>query len=43
LIHGFELTSDERRDLLAFLESLTDSAFVANPAFADPWEPSQRE
>jgi cytochrome c peroxidase len=43
LIHGFELTNDERRDLLAFLESLTDSAFIANPAFADPWETPQQE
>ncbi|HTU57829.1 MAG TPA: di-heme enzyme [Polyangiales bacterium] len=43
LIHGFELTDDERKDLLAFLESLTDSGFVANPAFADPWTQSDKQ
>ena len=37
LIHGFEITAEERADLTAFLESLTDQGFVANPAFADPW------
>jgi cytochrome c peroxidase len=37
LIHGFELSTSERRDLIAFLESLTDQTFVTNPGFADPW------
>jgi cytochrome c peroxidase len=37
LIHGFEITAEERRDLLAFLDSLTDATFIANPAFSDPW------
>ncbi len=36
-INGFELTADERRDLLAFLHSLTDSTFITDPRFADPW------
>jgi cytochrome c peroxidase len=34
---GFELTEAEREDVIAFLESLTDDAFLENPAFADPW------
>lgn len=34
---GFVLEDEERRDLLAFLESLTDPGFLTNPAFADPW------
>ena len=41
LIHGFELTGEERQDLLAFLESLTDQAFISNLAFADPWQPAE--
>jgi cytochrome c peroxidase len=35
-IHPLELGADEQRDLRAFLESLTDQAFLENPAFADP-------
>lgn len=37
-IVGFELTPEEREDLLAFLRSLTDSVFLSNPRFADPWD-----
>ena len=36
-VKGFELTDDERADLVAFLESLTDHAFISDPRFADPW------
>jgi len=36
-VKGFELTSEERADLVAFLESLTDHAFISDPRFADPW------
>jgi cytochrome c peroxidase len=32
----FELSPAETEALVAFLESLTDSSFVSNPAFADP-------
>jgi cytochrome c peroxidase len=31
------MTEDERADLIAFLESLTDEEFLTDPAFADPW------
>jgi len=34
---GFRLSDAEIDDLLAFLESLTDEAFLSDPAFADPW------
>lgn len=33
----FTLKADEVADLVAFFESLTDDAFLANPAHADPW------
>lgn len=36
-IRGFELTPQERADVLAFLESLTDAQFLSDPALADPW------
>jgi cytochrome c peroxidase len=36
-INGFTLTAQERRDLLAFLHSLTDSAFITDPRHANPW------
>ena len=31
------ITSDEKRDLLAFLDSLTDQRFLTDTRFADPW------
>jgi len=36
-VKGFTLTPDERRDLIAFLESLTDQVFLSDPKFSDPW------
>jgi cytochrome c peroxidase len=36
-VKGFTLTDDERRDLVTFLESLTDDTFVRDPRFANPW------
>jgi cytochrome c peroxidase len=35
-LSGFELTGDERRDVLAFLESLTDRSVTTNPRWAAP-------
>ena len=37
LVRGFELSEDERADVIAFLESLTDEEFLTNPAFSDPF------
>jgi cytochrome c peroxidase len=34
---GFRLAPEERADLLAFLESLTDESFVTNERFSDPF------
>jgi cytochrome c peroxidase len=36
-VRGFAMTTQERRDLVAFLESLTDSTLVTSPRFADPF------
>ncbi len=41
-LRGFRITARERRDLLAFLDSLTDAEFVADPRFADPFPPQSR-
>jgi cytochrome c peroxidase len=38
-VRGFRLSDSESRDLVAFLESLTDEGFLKNPAFADPLPP----
>lgn len=35
-VHGFAMSADDKRDLLAFLDSLTDSTLLRDPAFADP-------
>ncbi|MFT3822298.1 MAG: cytochrome c peroxidase [Chitinophagaceae bacterium] len=32
-----QLTIQEKKDLLAFLQMLTDSSFITNPQFADPF------
>ena len=40
LVRGFELTPEEKCDVVAFLESLTDEEFLRNPALSDPWNES---
>jgi len=37
LIHGFPLTSDQKHDLIAFLQTLTDEELLHDPEFANPW------
>jgi cytochrome c peroxidase len=37
LIAGFLLSRQDRADLIAFLESLTDEAVLHDPRFANPW------
>ncbi len=34
----FTLTQEERRDLIAFLESLTDLEALRDPRWSDPWK-----
>jgi cytochrome c peroxidase len=36
-IRGFTLTAEQRADLIAFLQSLTDDALLHDPRFANPW------
>jgi cytochrome c peroxidase len=38
-VQGFRLSPTERQDLLAFLAALTDSAFIRDPKFSDPFAP----
>lgn len=38
-IRGFPITQDQRADLVAFLQSLTDEALLHDPRFANPWVP----
>jgi cytochrome c peroxidase len=37
-VRGFKLTDAEKNDLVAFLNSLTDTEFLKNPKFGDPWK-----
>ncbi|MBT8077489.1 MAG: di-heme enzyme [Gammaproteobacteria bacterium] len=36
-LKGFQLTDEERNDLLAFLRALTDRSVISDPSLADPW------
>ncbi|AGC48866.1 di-heme cytochrome-c peroxidase [Myxococcus stipitatus DSM 14675] len=38
LVRPFELSDSEKGDLVAFLKSLTDTAFLTDPRFSNPWE-----
>ena len=40
LVEGFDVTDQEVDDLIAFLNSLTDTTFVRNPNHANPWPTS---
>ncbi|OZG72591.1 di-heme enzyme [Hahella sp. CCB-MM4] len=36
-VTGFEVTNQEKADLIAFLNSLTDETYLANDRFSNPW------
>ncbi len=36
-IRGFSLTAEQRADLIAFLQSLTDEELLHDPGFSNPW------
>lgn len=42
-VRGFTLSAQERSDVKAFLESLTDRSFLADARFADPWPSHQTQ
>ena len=35
---GVQLTEEEKDQIIAFLHTLTDTTFMHNPAYANPWE-----
>jgi cytochrome c peroxidase len=37
LLVGFEVSDEEVNDLVAFLESLSDTVFLNNPRHGNPW------
>lgn len=37
ILQGFTLAAGEKEDLVAFLEALTDSTFLSDPRFSDPF------
>ncbi len=42
LIEGFEISPAELKDVIAFLNSLTDAHFLKDPRFSNPWPPEHR-
>ncbi|MFZ9889995.1 MAG: cytochrome c peroxidase [Myxococcota bacterium] len=38
-VAGFEITPEDKAALVAFLEALTDAAFLSDPRFANPFGP----
>jgi cytochrome c peroxidase len=42
-IKGFKLNSQERRDLISFLLSLSDSSVLKNPAYANPFPEDEKK
>jgi cytochrome c peroxidase len=34
---GFSISDEEIRDVISFLESLTDQQFLRDPRFGNPW------
>ena len=40
LVGGFVLSAQDREDLIAFLNCLTDEAVIHDSAFANPWPPT---
>jgi cytochrome c peroxidase len=40
-VSGFELGAAEKADLIAFLKSLTDTEFLGDSRYSDPWTDRQ--
>lgn len=41
-VPGFDLTEQEKKDLISFLHSLTDKAFIKDPRFSNPFNEEQK-
>jgi cytochrome c peroxidase len=41
-VPGFDLSAQERSDLIAFLRSLTDEEFLRDPRYSNPWTEEDR-
>jgi cytochrome c peroxidase len=41
-IRGFSLSAEQRADLIAFLQSLTDEELLHDPRFSNPWVGSRK-
>jgi cytochrome c peroxidase len=41
-VPGFDLSAQERSDLIVFLQSLTDEEFLGDPRFSNPWTEEER-
>ncbi|HLX42717.1 MAG TPA: di-heme enzyme [Bryobacteraceae bacterium] len=39
ILHRFQLSDGDKRDLIEFLKSLTDEALLHDPRWSDPWSP----
>ena len=37
MVRPFQMKAQDKEDLINFLMTLTDSSFLTNPAFSDPW------
>ena len=37
LVSGFQMTEQEKADIIAFLNALTDEDLLTNPAYSDPF------
>ena len=37
IVHGVTLSRDQRRDLIAFLETLMDQTLRHSPSLSNPW------
>lgn len=37
-VPGFEMSAEERADIIAFLRSFTDESFLKDPKLSDPWQ-----
>jgi cytochrome c peroxidase len=42
-VRRFTISAEEKQDLIAFLDSLTDQTFLTDPRFGNPWPATEYE